>query len=215
MPSRWRPPSATAWLSPVIMATRTPSSWSSRTASADSGRTSSSTAMMPRTRVPSTTERTVLPAAAHSSATCRRLPSAPDGRLEQSGSADRDRPAIDPGADAPAGQSLEFGRRVRRATAARAPPARRPARGDARSRTPPQRRAAAPHRRHARRPSGRLRPRACPRVSVPVLSKMTRSRSRARSSASRSLTSRPFLAPREVEMAITRGSRARARAGRR
>jgi hypothetical protein len=44
-----------------------------------------------------------------------------------------------------------------------------------------------------------------PRVSVPVLSKITTSRSRDRSSASRSFTSKPFLAPSEVEIAITSG----------
>ena len=44
-----------------------------------------------------------------------------------------------------------------------------------------------------------------PRVSVPVLSNITTSRLRARSSASLSFTSRPFCAPSDVEMAITSG----------
>jgi len=44
-----------------------------------------------------------------------------------------------------------------------------------------------------------------PRVSVPVLSNITMSSLRARSSASLSFTRRPFWAPRDVEMAITRG----------
>ena len=44
-----------------------------------------------------------------------------------------------------------------------------------------------------------------PRVSVPVLSKMTTFTSRARSSASRSLTSSPLRAPSVVLMAITSG----------
>ena len=44
-----------------------------------------------------------------------------------------------------------------------------------------------------------------PRVSVPVLSKMTTSTSLARSSAKRSLTSRPFRAPSVVLMAMTSG----------
>jgi len=44
-----------------------------------------------------------------------------------------------------------------------------------------------------------------PRVRVPVLSKMTMSRLRARSSASRSLTRSPFWAPSDVEIAITSG----------
>ena len=42
-------------------------------------------------------------------------------------------------------------------------------------------------------------------VSVPVLSKMTVSSSRARSRASRSFTRSPFRAPRLVEIAITSG----------
>ena len=42
-------------------------------------------------------------------------------------------------------------------------------------------------------------------VSVPVLSKITTSSSRARSSASRSFTSSPLRAPSEVEIAMTSG----------
>jgi hypothetical protein len=42
-----------------------------------------------------------------------------------------------------------------------------------------------------------------PRVSVPALSNITMSRSRARSRASRSLIRRPFCGPRDVETAIT------------
>ena len=56
-----------------------------------------------------------------------------------------------------------------------------------------------------RRPQRRPRATGWPFVSVPVLSKMTTSSSRARSSAIRSLTSRPFRAPSEVEIAMTSG----------
>ena len=42
-------------------------------------------------------------------------------------------------------------------------------------------------------------------MSVPVLSKITMSKLRARSSASLSLTRRPFWAPSDVEIAITSG----------
>ena len=53
--------------------------------------------------------------------------------------------------------------------------------------------------------TGHARHRRPTPVSVPVLSKITTSSSRARSSARRFLTSRPLRAPSEVEIAITSG----------
>ena len=83
-----------------------------------------------------------------------------------------------------------------------APRRRSPGRADARSRPRPRRRAQQRSSSPGRRTAATT---GWPFVSVPVLSKMTTSSSRARSSAIRSLTSSPFRAPSEVEIAMTSG----------
>ena len=210
-PSRRATESATAWLSPVIIATRTPSAWSCATASATrAGSRPRARARRrrgrrrrragPSARPPPRLGRRRVGRSSPSSASSRGPPTATD------------RPST-AAAGAPAGQRLEAGRR-RRLDAARA--------GASHDR-PRERMLGVGldrggERGAARRPSRRPRRRhgpGCPRVSVPVLSKMTTSSSRARSSARRSLTSRPFRAPSEVRSRSPAGSPGRARAGRR
>src|SRR5215472_11167413 len=200
MPRRRATDSATVLESPVIIATRIPSWCSSSTASFDSGRISSSAAKAPITRFCEMTKSTVLPSAAQAAVafassvggvTLRSLNKRrpPIATLSPFTSACAPRPGI-----ASNWLAVNDGRPRRLASATITL-----ASGCSES---PSTAAARENKSSSRTPGATATPdnAGAPRVSVPVLSKTTRSKSRARSSASLSLTSSPFCAPRDVEM---------------
>ena len=188
MPSRWATASATACASPVIIATRTPSRWSVGDRLRGLG---SDLVLEPRavrtTRPSTTTWRTVRPSRSQAVGAAA-SGSRPSSR-EQCGSADGDRSTVDHGPGATAGQRLEAGRRGHRqmpAPRAAATIARRQRVLGVRLDRGGQRQDVVLGRR--RRPPRCRRRTGSPRVSVPVLSKITcrrRGHARARGGPSR------------------------------
>ena len=165
--------SATAWLSPVIIATRTPSAWSARDRLVGSGRISSSSASAPTMRPSATTWRTVRPSRAHASVSASG--SGPQVG-QQARAADRDASGRRPSPGPRARPGSRTGGAGHSRPAAR-PRRRSPGRGGARESAS----TAAARPRTRPRPARRRspRPRGSPWVSVPVLSKITTSSSRA------------------------------------
>ncbi len=200
MPSRRATESATAWLSPVIIATRILRAWSASTASFDSGRISSSIPTTPPTCPSTTTWRTVRPTRSHSVANaCGLTPNSSSTRGPPTYTswpwtfARAPRPGNASNADA---GLVSTPRRRAPSTMARASGCSESASTEA----------ANPRTRSTSNDPGATSMRmGWPFVSVPVLSKMTVSSSRARSRASRSLTSSPLRAPRDVLIAMTNG----------